>query len=357
MEQIQFGYATDVGRHRDHNEDNYSINEKHNIWLVADGMGGYSSGEIASEIAAKKIPEKIAQGKSLEHAIKETHYEIHKAVESGAGSSGMGSTVVALQLMNNFKYKISWVGDSRAYLWNGKELEQITHDHSYIQKLLDTGTINEKEARDHPQRNVITQALGSDSIKTVQVDTAINTFYKNEKILLCSDGLTGEVEDEDIARILKSETDNQKAVKKLIDTANNKGGSDNITIVLVSAPSSSPVRVKKGKTIPINSARINRKLKKDKIKKRMIFFMVIVLGFIILLSFFILLSDKDNPKTNNSGQIVKKEHQKKTLIQVIDSKQNKIMLDIKTGEKLKENVHRLGEKYIDIQNTTTENEE
>ena len=155
------------------------------------------------------------------------------ASERGIGARGIGSTVIALQV-NSSGYEIAWVGDSRAYIWDG-ELKQISRDHSYVQKLLDSGAITEEEAITHPNRNIITQSLGAD-VPQVNVDHVRGQFTPPQKILLCSDGLTDEVLDGEIAVILEQGGDDQSIVNNLISSALMHGGKDNVTVLLVSAP-------------------------------------------------------------------------------------------------------------------------
>lgn len=262
-----FGHATDVGRVRDHNEDTYVAAPENALWVVADGMGGHSAGEIASAIAVEVIAMEVANGIPLNEAIEKAHQAILRAVQEGMGSPGMGCTVVAARL-NGCELEVAWVGDSRAYLWDGS-LRLLTRDHSFVQQLVDSGAISEEDARHHPQRSVITQALGANDLKAIRVDTVNDVLARGERLLLCSDGLTGEVEDAGIAAILKRTADPQQAVERLIAAANENGGSDNVTVVLLDAPADAPPRKKKGDTVPMravgsNTAPRSRLLPPDK---------------------------------------------------------------------------------------------
>lgn len=252
MSDISFACATDVGRVRDHNEDNFCAVPEDGLWVVADGMGGHAAGEVASAIATEHIVSEVGRGTSLCSAVGGAHRAIIAAAHEGRGTLGMGCTVVALRLFG-CDFEVAWVGDSRAYLWDGC-LQPLTRDHSFVQQLIDSGSITEGEARVHPQRSIITQALGAKDLHQVQVDSVTGRLLKGQSIMLCSDGLTGEVEDEQIAAILQNAGSEEQAVESLISAANDNGGSDNITVVLVSAPEEAPVKLesRKGDTVPID---------------------------------------------------------------------------------------------------------
>jgi protein phosphatase len=243
---IEFGYKTDVGKVREHNEDNLRSLPEKGLWLIADGMGGNEAGEVASALVIETVPNLLNQGLGLKEALLQTHYRVHRAVKDGLGERGMGSTAVALQL-NAESYEIAWVGDSRAYLWNGSSLIRLTRDHSLVQQLLDSGKISQEEAEKHPQRNVITQALGA-AMKEVRVDTVKGHLAKGDRILLCSDGLNSELSDYEIAVILSRETSCQELSDRLVEAAIAKRGSDNISVVLVNAPEDAPIRNRKSQT-------------------------------------------------------------------------------------------------------------
>lgn len=232
---LRYAAETNPGVVRDHNEDIFFADADMNLWFVADGMGGHQGGEVASEIARSTISESVKSGISLSDAIQKTHREIIAAGEKGAGFPGMGCTVVALQV-DGQNYSVEWVGDSRAYLWDGDHLRRISRDHSFVQQLIDQGQISKKEAIAHPKKNLVTQALGVVDLESVVVDRITGEFHRDDQILLCSDGLTDEVPDDQIENILKESTSEQDAVENLLEAALNHGGSDNITIVYVSAP-------------------------------------------------------------------------------------------------------------------------
>ncbi len=252
MNHLKYGFSTNVGNVRSHNEDYFRTEPELGLWVVADGMGGHKGGETASAIAADFIVDKTKAGKPLETSIAQAHHAIKQASKEGKGPEGMGTTVVALKINDN-DYEIAWVGDCRAYLWDGITLKQMTKDHSYVQHLVDTGVISVSEAANHPYQDVLIQALGAADIKDVNVETIHNEFHQNEQILLCSDGLTKEITDKGIADALALELKEQEKVDLLIRTAVNNGGKDNITAILVSADDDAPVRMLIGDTVPINT--------------------------------------------------------------------------------------------------------
>ena len=230
-----YGHITHPGLVRAHNEDNYLIDEEHGLWVVADGMGGHACGEVASQIAVDLIHDRVSHGSSLQDAVAESHHIVQMAADQRMGLPGMGSTVVAVQFHDDHS-EIAWVGDSRAYLWEKGALRQVSRDHSYIQQMLDSGAISQSEAFVHPHRNVITQAIGADDLEHVEVGITRIPMYKNLTIILCSDGLSDEVRDEDIADIMAQPGNEQDKANVLLQSALKSGGKDNITIVIVSTP-------------------------------------------------------------------------------------------------------------------------
>jgi len=231
----RYGHITHPGLVRAHNEDNYLIDEEHSLWVVADGMGGHACGEVASQIAVDLIHDRVSQGGALQDAVAESHHIVQMAADQRMGLPGMGSTVVAVRFHDDH-CEIAWVGDSRAYLWERQTLRQVSRDHSYVQQMLDSGTISQSEAIVHPHRNVITQAIGADDLEHVEVGTSRIPMYRGQSILLCSDGLTDEVRDDDIAAVMEESGSEQEKADKLLQLALKSGGSDNITIVIVSSP-------------------------------------------------------------------------------------------------------------------------
>ncbi|HSC76618.1 MAG TPA: protein phosphatase 2C domain-containing protein, partial [Pseudomonadales bacterium] len=204
---------------------------------VADGMGGHEAGEVASAIAIESIARKIRQGKDITEAIQNAHHNILNGTLKGRGAKGMGSTVVAVHSTITH-YRIAWVGDSRAYLWtrtgecNGT-LEQLTTDHSYVQMLVKAGAITPEEAINHRDKNVITQCLGSLEMPDVTVDTVERDWQPGQWLLLCSDGLTDELEDGQISAVLANSANIEIAAESLLREALASGGRDNTTIAII----------------------------------------------------------------------------------------------------------------------------
>jgi len=226
------GYATSPGIIREQNEDSLCIRPDLGLWAVADGMGGYRAGELASRITVEQLAEDLGHRIPLSESIYGIHQKIISVARTDAAYESMGATVVALKVDGN-DYEIAWVGDSRAYLWQGRQLTRLTRDHSYVQSLVDAGTITEAEAEIHPERHAITQALGAEGIDALEVETIKGTFHENNKILLCSDGLTNELEDEEITSILSQTVSEQSIAVQLIAAAEKNGGKDNISAILV----------------------------------------------------------------------------------------------------------------------------
>ncbi len=231
----QWVALTDTGLVREHNEDSYFLDQAQGIAMVADGMGGHEAGEVASALAVEEVQKAMAEGHSLAEAL----LSAHKAILNHPQASGkrpMGTTGVAIQLKKN-QAEVAWVGDSRAYLFDGQSLQlyPLTRDHTPVQDLVEAGKLTKEQARTHPKRNEISQALGMRS-RTVAVKPGVKQAYLDpgSVILLCSDGLTTHVPDEMIADLIRAGTRNLEATaRRLMDAALDDGGSDNITLVLV----------------------------------------------------------------------------------------------------------------------------
>lgn len=234
-----YNAKTDVGLVRNNNEDALLVCPSLKLWAVADGMGGHASGEVASAVANLTIQEAVESGATLADAIQRAHKAVLSESDEQPQYRGMGSTIVAVQSSGN-QYQIAWVGDSRAYLWThsnlGRQLEQLTTDHSYVQMLYQAGAITAKELNTHPERNVITQCLGSLELANVNVETLDREWRKGDWLLLCSDGLTDAVSDQAICDILSAHTEIPSAVDALIQAALDNGGRDNVSVLIVSRP-------------------------------------------------------------------------------------------------------------------------
>lgn len=222
---------TDVGRIRSHNEDTVLADPP--LFAVADGLGGHEAGEVASQIAVETLRDHAPRRPdpaALQRAVRAANREVIRAAREGIGRAGMGTTLTAA-LVHGTRVTIAHVGDSRAYLLHGGVLSRITEDHSVVADLVRAGRITEAESRFHPNRSVITRALGTDpdmDVDVYQVDASAG-----DRLLLCTDGLTGVLLDEQIREILTANPEPDAAVRALIDAANGAGGIDNISVVVV----------------------------------------------------------------------------------------------------------------------------
>ncbi|MEM7707558.1 MAG: Stp1/IreP family PP2C-type Ser/Thr phosphatase [Pseudomonadota bacterium] len=228
---IEFGHGTHVGLRREHNEDTYCAKPDLGLWLVADGMGGHDLGEVASAIARDTVVQEFSAGRTLSESVQAAAQHIVDQSRARQSAMPMGTTLVATRIQDH-QFEVAWVGDSRVYLWNG-ELKQLTSDHSYVQELVDQGAISAEQAKTHPHRNVVTQALGVTDPSSLSVDTVSGELKSGEMLLLCSDGLTEEVDDDYIAHVLGQNLAPQESVDHLILAALDHGGSDNVTVLLV----------------------------------------------------------------------------------------------------------------------------
>lgn len=226
--------ATHAGHRRPHNEDSHAEFEDLGLYLVADGMGGHEAGEVASRIVVEHVERSVRAGEPLEQAVRGAHEAVLAASDAGEGRPGMGSTVVAAQLAGD-RFRVAWAGDSRAYQMAGG-LVRLTNDHSLVQEMVDRGALSDSEARSHPERSLITRAMGMPDQDGMEVDVVEGRLGPGECLLLCSDGLTEELDDGEIERILASEREPGDRVERLVDAALAAGGRDNVTVVLVEAP-------------------------------------------------------------------------------------------------------------------------
>ena len=230
---IEFGHLTHVGLRRDLNEDSYYGDSELGLWLVADGMGGHEYGEVASALAREASVREVRAGASLPQAIRIADEEIIRVSRRRHDALPMGTTVVAARVRGN-RFEVAWVGDSRVYLWRDGQLAQLSQDHSYVQELIANGAITHEQARSHPHRNVVTQALGVTDPRNLNVETMSGELQPGMQLLLCSDGLTEEVDDRNISRVLAQlDCSAQECDDSLVAAALDGGGSDNVTVVLV----------------------------------------------------------------------------------------------------------------------------
>ncbi len=238
-----FGSRTDVGCVREHNEDSLVVAPP--LYVVCDGMGGHAAGEVASEIAVNVIADRAPatpDAAALGQAVEEANLAIIQAAREGVGRAGMGCTCTAA-ILENERLIVAQVGDSRAYLLHGGTLQQITRDHSLMADFIEAGQITPEEARVHPQRSVITRALGSDP--RTQPDLFEINVNTGDRLLICSDGLTSMIEDYEIEDILNRTPDPQIAASKLVNAAIAAGGHDNVTVIVVNVTGFAEVRRRK----------------------------------------------------------------------------------------------------------------
>jgi PPM family protein phosphatase len=223
-------YKTDTGRQRHANEDSYFARAP--VFAVADGMGGAQAGEVASRIAAgafeRGVDEEGPAERQLAEIAQGANREIHELAQRDSTRAGMGTTLTAA-LVHDDEVALGHVGDSRAYVLRDGELKRLTKDHSLVEELRRQGRLTEEQAEEHPQRSIITRALGPEA--EVNVDTMTYPAKDGDVFLLCSDGLTTMVTDEEIRKIMLESRSLRSAVNKLVDAANGMGGRDNITAV------------------------------------------------------------------------------------------------------------------------------
>lgn len=238
-----FGSRTDIGCFRDHNEDSLVVTPP--LFAVADGMGGHAAGEVASEIAVRVLSELAPEHPDVEalgRAIEEANRAVIQAAREGRGRQGMGTTMTAAMLEGE-RLVIAQVGDSRAYLLHQGKLQQLTRDHSLMADMIEAGQLTPEEARTHPQRSVITRALGSDAhlhpdIYEINVETG-------DRLLICSDGLSGMIFDDQIENTLRRVQDPQRCASQLVNEAIAAGGHDNVTVIVADVTGYAEVRRKK----------------------------------------------------------------------------------------------------------------
>ncbi len=257
---IESAGLSDVGRRRKSNEDSFAISNDQTLFIVADGMGGHAAGEVASRLAVESIERHISgsdprkeptipasfrspsggeaglppPARRVLNAIRLANQEIVRSVRKDSSMRGMGTTVV-IALFQRSRAFIGSVGDSRAYLVRDGALRQLTSDHTLVNEQVRAGALSTQEARRHPARNILTRAVGSQ--EDVEPDLVEQDLRPGDTLLLCSDGLTTMVEDADILKTVLAHADDPKAAcRALIDLANERGGDDNVTVVLARVP-------------------------------------------------------------------------------------------------------------------------
>ncbi|HWL86955.1 MAG TPA: PP2C family serine/threonine-protein phosphatase, partial [Polyangiaceae bacterium] len=252
IDSIRFYAATDVGKVREHNEDNFLVDKKLALFMVADGMGGHAAGEVASAIAVRSMHEEIKREKELiddyvngatgaskvtqkdiiallEHAVQRACAKIHEEAQGDDDKRGMGTTLSAIILLGHQAF-IAHVGDSRIYLMRGDSVHQVTEDHTVHNELIKRGKLSREQIEKLAHRSAITRAVGV--YERVEVDTLIIELLASDTFVIASDGLTGYLETaQELGVHLKKEGD--AAAKSLVDLANERGGKDNITLIIV----------------------------------------------------------------------------------------------------------------------------
>jgi protein phosphatase len=253
---VRFAGLTDVGRKRNHNEDRYLVQPEDHLYVVCDGMGGHASGEVASQLAVDEIGEffkltrseaevtwpykpdkKLTEAENrLAVGIRWANFRVFEQAATNLQLKGMGTTCVACHVVNGAQdtIAIAHVGDSRGYRIRGTEIEPMTEDHSLLNDYKKLAKLTPEEIKNFPHKNIIVRALGMK--EAVLVDTRLEKMRPGDTFLLCCDGLSGEVEDPQMAEIVDAcAGDLDLACKRLIEAANDHGGRDNITVILVRA--------------------------------------------------------------------------------------------------------------------------
>ena len=238
-----YGSRTEIGNVREHNEDSLTVLPP--LFAVADGMGGHEAGEVASEITINSLNDlapQSADAEALARAVVAANLNVIKAPSQGVGREGMGTTLTAA-ILEKERLVIAQVGDSRAYLLHNGSLQQLTRDHSLMADMIEAGQLTEAEARVHPNRSVITRAIGSDP--HMQPDLYELNVETGDRLLLCSDGICGMIEDHEIASIMRQAPSAQSCADQLVEAALAAGGFDNATAVVVDVEGFKAVREKK----------------------------------------------------------------------------------------------------------------
>lgn len=225
-----FGFASDVGNVRTLNEDCYGYwqEEDYSIYVVADGMGGHNAGEVASKIAVEETIKNFKRNKNVTDAIRKANERIYFLSTGDKSLTGMGTTITVAVIENN-NIEVAHVGDSSCFVIDNDVIMKLTRDHSLVQELIEIGSITEEEAKTHPNRNIITRALGtSDSI---DIDVYRLKLNGTEKFILCTDGLSNYVEQDEMLSIVNKE-DCKNACLDMVKLAKSRGGRDNITVIV-----------------------------------------------------------------------------------------------------------------------------
>lgn len=248
--ELEFGAQSDTGCVRENNEDSYRVAPEINLFVLSDGMGGLEGGEVASRLVAdtvlarcrdaEKNPSLPLAGERIEgvsdasnrlaSAIRSANEVVYRTAQQGAGQRGMGATIVAVWCTDE-RMSVAHVGDSRIYRLRGGQLDQLTRDHSFVAEEVRNGKMTAEEAASSTMQNVLIRALGIEP--TVEVDVSEELLMGGDTVLLCSDGLTRELSDTQIAAVLGESDEPQAAAKRLVDMAKQAGGGDNVTVIVL----------------------------------------------------------------------------------------------------------------------------
>jgi protein phosphatase len=234
-DKFDIGCATSVGMVRAVNEDNYFVSAENGVFGVADGMGGHSKGDVASYLAIEMLKE-LAPNKDIgmKEMIRAGHRHIVLSATRGLGAKDMGTTLVAARIKDK-EYTVSWAGDSRAYLCDDNFIKQVSSDHTYVQELFDSGLITYHEFIHHPQKHLLTSSLGAMSEEQMIISEISGFMGSHDTLCLCSDGVTNEVSDQGLLDIISlTGISNQEKADIIIRKADELGGHDNSTVILIS---------------------------------------------------------------------------------------------------------------------------
>lgn len=241
---MKVGVATDIGLVRSINEDSYYCSNGTRglyLYIIADGMGGHSGGEIASKASVETVrhfietnferPEYVEDRLSMiREAMARANSEVYNRATAIDGLEGMGTTLT-MAIIDRKRLYVGHIGDSRMYLLRNGKFDKLTEDHSLVAELIKKGSISPEEGDRHPQKNIITRALGTD--RNIEMDLLTKDLQRDDLILMCTDGLTNMLDLEEIVSLCDAEVNPQSLVEKLVDSANNKGGTDNTTVIAV----------------------------------------------------------------------------------------------------------------------------
>lgn len=239
---LEFGFKSDTGKRREINQDAFFVMPEAGIFLVADGVGGHNAGEVASRttmadmaafIRQNPIPDGVGDDALIDYflsLITTVNTHVREIALDNDAPRGMATTLLMLYIREDNAYVIN-IGDSRAYLIRDEDIVQITEDHTFVNDLVKKGIITEVQAQNHPDRNMITRAIGAE--KTVKPDFYMFKIYQNDIILMCTDGLYNEVSKDEICRMALDSENMREACSRLVDAANSNAGNDNITVVSV----------------------------------------------------------------------------------------------------------------------------